>query len=60
MKDAVIVKSLLWKYDSELGIAYFCPKCKTFLCGGNEKKCECGQEIDWNNKVEYKGRVKWS
>ncbi len=32
-----IVKNILWKFDSELGIAYFCPGCKKFLCD-NEKK----------------------
>lgn len=53
------MKSILWKYDSELGIAFFCPECKTFICGG--KTCsKCGQELDWSNKVQYKGRVKWS
>ncbi len=54
-----MIKNILWKYDNELGIAYFCPKCKKFLCD-NEKKCECGQEINWNKKYEYKGKVKWS
>lgn len=54
-----MVKNILWKYDSELGWAYFCPNCKKFLCG-HEKKCECGQEINWDNKVEYRGKVKWS
>ncbi len=54
-----IVKNILWKFDSELGIAYFCPGCKKFLCD-NEKKCECGQEINWDSSYEYKGKVRWS
>ena len=38
-----------------------CPNCKLFLCGGNNQTmCKCGQEIDWDNEVEYKGRVKWN
>ncbi|EQB4335446.1 hypothetical protein ACYJ2V_001133 [Clostridium botulinum] len=53
-----MVKNILWKYDKELGIAYFCPHCKKFLC--SEQKCECGQEIDWDGQDEYKGKVKWS
>lgn len=53
------VKSILWKYDSILGIAYFCPGCKKFLCA-NETKCTCGQQIDWAKPIEYKGRVKWN
>jgi hypothetical protein len=52
-------KSILWKYDKELGIAFFCPQCKKFLCS-NEEECECGQKIDWENEVEYKGKVKWN
>ncbi|MFA6941444.1 MAG: hypothetical protein WCQ54_10800 [Clostridiaceae bacterium] len=49
---------VLWKYDSELGIAYFCPNCKNFICSGhNCQKCE--QELDWDNKVQYKGKFKW-
>lgn len=53
-----MVKNILWKYDQELGIAYFCPNCKKFLCG-HEERCECGQEINWDSKDEYKGPVKW-
>lgn len=53
-----MVKSILWKYDSELGYAYFCPNCKLFLCTHVEK-CKCGQEIDWSKPVQYKGKVKW-
>jgi hypothetical protein len=52
-------RSILWKYDLILGWAYFCPSCKLFLCSG-EGPCKCGQEIDWKNKVEYKGKVKWN
>lgn len=59
-KVVEIMKSILWKYDSELGYANFCPNCKLFLCGGSSQtKCKCGQELDWNNQVEYKGKVKW-
>ena len=54
-----MMKSILWKYDRILGWAYFCPNCKLFLCG-HEGTCECGQEIDWNNEVQYKGKVKWN
>lgn len=55
-------KGVLKKNDSILGIAFFCPNCKVFVCGGKglEDKChKCGQELDWDNKVPYKGRVKW-
>ncbi|WP_234121166.1 hypothetical protein [Clostridium hydrogenum] len=52
-------KCIFWKYDDELGIAYFCPKCEKFLCS-NETKCECGQEIDWRNKVHSEEKIKWS
>jgi rRNA maturation endonuclease Nob1 len=54
------MKSILWKYDNELGWAYFCPNCKLFLCIGKGPCKSCGQEIDWKNQVEYKGRVKWN
>lgn len=54
-----MAKNILWQYDLELGIAHFCPNCKVFLCS-NEEKCRCGQEIDWNNPDEYKGKVQWS
>ena len=30
----------LWKEDKELGIAYFCPKCKTFICTDYCYKCK--------------------
>lgn len=53
-------RNILWKYDKILGVAYFCPKCKLFLCSGSEEKCHCcGQEIDWQHEDEYKGSVKW-
>ena len=51
--------NVLWKYDNELGIAFFCPNCKTFVCSGAGPCHKCGQELDWNNKKEYKGPVKW-
>ncbi len=55
-----MIKNILWKYDSELGWAYFCPSCKKFLCCSSDIKCECGQEINWNKQDEYKGKVKWN
>lgn len=52
------MRAALWKYDRELGIAYFCPVCKTFVCMGG--KCECGTEIDMSlKKTKYEGRVFW-
>ncbi|WP_195892696.1 hypothetical protein [Desnuesiella massiliensis] len=52
-----MAKSVLWKYDKEFGIAYFCSSCKMFLCDvGNCRKCS--QKLDWDNKDEYKGKVK--
>jgi hypothetical protein len=53
-----MVKNVLWKYDSVLGIAFFCPTCKTFVCGG-EKCNKCGQKLNWNNKDKYSGKVNW-
>jgi len=50
-------KNVLWKYDNELGIAYFCPNCKRFICG--EEVCECGQELDYNKPKKYTGKVKF-
>ena len=47
----------LWKEDKELGIAYFCPKCKTFICTNYCYKCK--QEVDTDNAEKYEGRVKW-
>jgi len=53
-----MIRNVLWKYDSELGIAYFCPSCKTFVCSLG--KCQkCGQDLNWDEKDEYKGKVKW-
>lgn len=48
----------LWKYDNELGIAYFCPKCKTFICKSYCYKCKV--KIDIDNAEKYDGRVKRS
>lgn len=59
--DSEQKKNVLWKYDKELGIAYFCPVCKTFIC--IDKCRNCGTEVNWsdtgNPKYEYKGKVKW-
>ncbi|MDF2609065.1 MAG: hypothetical protein K0R92_539 [Lachnospiraceae bacterium] len=54
----MIGKAALWKYDGELGIAYFCPDCKRFVC--SDGKCDCGTEIDLSlPKTKYCGKVKW-
>lgn len=53
-------KNILWKYDSELGYAYFCPSCKVFICSHEEKCDKCGEKLNWDNKDEYKGKVKWN
>jgi len=55
-----VKESILWKYDRILGWAYFCPSCKLFLCSGEGPCKSCGQEIDWENQIEYKGKVKWN
>ncbi|WP_394884964.1 hypothetical protein [Clostridium butyricum] len=52
------VKDILWKYDDELGIAYFCPMCKKFLCG-NENKCSCGQKINWSSPKKSNSKIQW-
>lgn len=50
-------KAALWRYDKELGIAFFCPGCKRFMCFSG--KCECGSEIDISlPKTKYTGKVK--
>ena len=50
-------KAALWKYDRELGIAYFCPDCKKFICVSGT--CECGAEIDLSlPALKYTGKVK--
>ena len=48
----------LWKEDKELGIAYFCPKCKTFICTSYCYKCK--QEVDTDNAEKSTDRIKWS
>ncbi|PHV69178.1 hypothetical protein CS063_01435 [Sporanaerobium hydrogeniformans] len=52
-------KPKLWKYDNELGVAYFCPHCKTFICDSHPICKHCGFEVDWNKEQEFKGKVKW-
>lgn len=53
-------KAALWKYDVELGIAYFCPDCKRFVCT-DSIPCDCGTEINLDlEKQEYKGKVSWN
>ena len=48
----------LWKEDSELGVAYFCSKCKTFICTDYCYKCK--EKIDMNNAEKSTDRIKWS
>lgn len=51
---------VLWKYDRELGIAYFCPHCKSFQCAGSGACTVCGGEIEWEKRTEYNGKVFWN
>lgn len=51
---------MLWKHDKELGIAYFCTICKTFVCDGRQNCQHCGQALEWRRSgTEYKGKVYW-
>lgn len=50
---------VLWKYDRELGIAYYCPYCKAFQCTGSGSCTVCGGEIDWEHSVKYSGKVNY-
>jgi len=51
-------KAALWKEDEELGIAFFCPDCKTFICASGN--CDCGTEVDLSlPKIKYEGKVKF-
>ena len=46
----------VWKYDKELGIAYFCSHCKHFVCASG--MCQCGAVIDLElPKKRFRGRV---
>lgn len=52
------MKSALWKYDKELGIAFLCSDCKKFICVSG--KCECGAKINLSMpKIKYTGKVKF-
>lgn len=52
------MKAALWKHDKELGIAFFCPDCKKFVCVSG--KCKCGAEIDLSlPATAYQGKVKF-
>lgn len=51
---------VLWRYDTELGIAYFCPHCKTFQCVGSGACTVCGGEIEWDKRIKYNGKVFWN
>ena len=50
---------VLWKYDNELGYAYFCPHCKAFQCTGQGPCTVCGGDIDWSKEQKYDGKVRW-
>ncbi|MHC1681369.1 MAG: hypothetical protein AB6733_00150 [Clostridiaceae bacterium] len=52
-------KNVLWKYDHELGIAFFCPACKVFICTGLGPCPKCKQELNWDVKDKYEGEIKW-
>lgn len=58
-RNALCGKPILWKYDKELGIAYFCPHCKVFQCSGQGPCDKCGGKINWDKEEKYEGRVKW-
>lgn len=52
------MKAPLWKFDSILGYAYFCPKCKRFICASG--KCKCGAKVDLSLPAKrYTGKVRW-
>lgn len=51
---------VLWKYDGELGIAYFCPHCKVFQCTGKGNCTKCKGKIDWKISRKYTGRTYWN
>mgnify|MGYP001414010227 CR=1 FL=1 len=54
-----LTRAAIWKYDNELGIAYFCPDCKRFICSSG--KCKCGNYVDLDlPKKQYKGKVNWN
>lgn len=51
------IKPRHWKYDSELGIVFYCPTCSRVVY---TDKCECGQQLDTKNEVYDKNaRIKW-
>lgn len=53
-----LIKPVLWKYDSEYGIAYYCSACKRFVCSSGT--CECGAIVNINMVInkEYKGKTR--
>lgn len=51
-------KCVFWKYTED-SIEYFCPKCKKLL-NRNQKKCECGEEINWQVKAMCNDKIKTS
>lgn len=53
-----VERYVLWKYDAESQVKYFCSNCKEPLFK-NQSKCKCGQSADWNKEVHYFGIVKW-
>lgn len=52
-------RPILWTYDQELGIAYFCPHCNSFLCDSTKSVCTCGGEIDWKQKEYSNVDIQW-
>ena len=52
-------KPILVKIDRELGLAFFCPYCKTFQCISRGPCTKCKGEIDWTKSEWYEGKVKW-
>nr|WP_315022933.1 hypothetical protein [uncultured Aminipila sp.] len=50
---------VLWKYDKELGWAYFCPHCKTLIMMEEDTCPHCGGSTDWSRTQQYTGKVKW-
>ena len=49
-------KNVLWKYDNELGIAYFCPNCKVFLCD-NEKNVNADKRLTGLTMMNIKAKL---
>ncbi|MGL5766306.1 MAG: hypothetical protein ACRCX8_11765 [Sarcina sp.] len=51
------VKPRYWKYDTELGIVFYCPVCKAVV---HTEHCKCGQQLDTKNEIhDETQRIKW-